>query len=351
LSVEDTNLYAEANAVFMANSSKQIKIPIVLQVSKSKSNRVKWMIAGVANYVYSDKAEGHTPQNTNLWDSSKYIPLTAYATDFVCLNNILSRNMEAKYYFTSSLSNTKNGQSFISGIQSGALKFNYIEEVKFHFFQVPQWEMIVEYFQRNEFNSGWLINNIRRHEDSLTYIPSYIIRASTKPTCVTKYDSSIVARKAVAATHVYNELMNSLCDKCSEKSYGKKVIATYFESPEKIFYQNAQIETEQGQKDVRGFLEGFSKNYSPNSVGSISIDSVMISPLKHSKGQFYVNVSFVESFNGKSGKGQRKKGDARVMEIIFKKENNIWKSYIRKIMFANSLSKDAANNEVPICEN
>jgi hypothetical protein len=55
---------------------------------------------------------------------------------------------------------------FIEGIKEGDLKFVTVNNVKFHFFQVPHWYFEVSYFNRNSMNSGWLISNMMRINDS-----------------------------------------------------------------------------------------------------------------------------------------------------------------------------------------
>jgi len=37
-----------------------------------------------------------------------------------------------------------------------------VNNVKFHFFQVPGWYFELVYFNRNDRNSGWLISNLLR---------------------------------------------------------------------------------------------------------------------------------------------------------------------------------------------
>ena len=42
----------------------------------------------------------------------------------------------------------------------GYLTFQHVREVKYHFLQVDNWVFTVEYFNRNDANSGWLISNL-----------------------------------------------------------------------------------------------------------------------------------------------------------------------------------------------
>jgi len=51
---------------------------------------------------------------------------------------------------------------FTGELKNGNLKFEAVNGVKFHFFQVQGWYFEVSYFNRNENNSGWLISNMIR---------------------------------------------------------------------------------------------------------------------------------------------------------------------------------------------
>jgi hypothetical protein len=47
-------------------------------------------------------------------------------------------------------------------VKDEALKFVSVNNLKFHIFQVPNWYFEVSYFNRNTYNSGWLISNLVR---------------------------------------------------------------------------------------------------------------------------------------------------------------------------------------------
>ena len=51
---------------------------------------------------------------------------------------------------------------FTMEVKNGDLKFETVSNVKFHFFQVPGWYFEISYFNRNDVNSGWLIDNMTR---------------------------------------------------------------------------------------------------------------------------------------------------------------------------------------------
>lgn len=46
-----------------------------------------------------------------------------------------------------------------------SIEFVSVRSTKFHFFQVPNWYFTLEYFNRNESNSGWLISSLKPIKD------------------------------------------------------------------------------------------------------------------------------------------------------------------------------------------
>lgn len=49
---------------------------------------------------------------------------------------------------------------FLYEIQKGNLRFKSVQEIKFHFFQLPGWYFQLSEFKRTGYNSGWLISNL-----------------------------------------------------------------------------------------------------------------------------------------------------------------------------------------------
>jgi hypothetical protein len=49
---------------------------------------------------------------------------------------------------------------FLYELKKGTMKFKYVSEVKFHFFQIPGWYFELAEFNRPGYNTGWLISNL-----------------------------------------------------------------------------------------------------------------------------------------------------------------------------------------------
>jgi hypothetical protein len=51
---------------------------------------------------------------------------------------------------------------FLYEVKKGNLKFKYVSEVRFHFFQLDGWYFELADFNRPGYNTGWLISNLAK---------------------------------------------------------------------------------------------------------------------------------------------------------------------------------------------
>ena len=50
---------------------------------------------------------------------------------------------------------------FVTLVNKGLLTFDYVEETEFYFLQVPDYIFSINYYEREEKNSGWLIKEVK----------------------------------------------------------------------------------------------------------------------------------------------------------------------------------------------
>lgn len=64
---------------------------------------------------------------------------------------------------------------FLYEFKKGYFVFKYVDDLKFHFFQIPGWYFEVEQFVRAEYNSGWLISKLTKiSEEEKSILLKYI---------------------------------------------------------------------------------------------------------------------------------------------------------------------------------
>jgi hypothetical protein len=153
------NWFAEVTASFDYKKEK-VNIIIYLKLEK-QSLGYKWVFSNVYFDKFAKMFE-HVGDTTN----NKLIlhPLS-HEIDFMNINKIFRDEENLDYYLESHYVPDQLAL-FVEEVKSGNLKFESVNNVKFHFFQVPNWYFEVTYFNRNEANSGWLISNLLRVSES-----------------------------------------------------------------------------------------------------------------------------------------------------------------------------------------
>ena len=163
LSFADTNWYSEAKCTFMSNG-KKVEIPLILQIQIAKNHGAKWMIAGVGDNTTFTGQPTNVPGLGDYQPKAinKFIATSSYATNFSELVNTFSDKKNILDYFSPDLLATEKGKKFVNMILQGKLEFKYASDIKFYFYQIPNWVFEVEEFDRKSLNSGWLINDIKK---------------------------------------------------------------------------------------------------------------------------------------------------------------------------------------------
>lgn len=153
------NIIAEARSrVIYKGNPHNISLFLAQEVIRETRN--KWVILDVKgdvfNFLKTDTA------------FIRFIPPSSNETDFMNLKRALEDVSYLQYYAA------KDYQPdfltlFFYLVNTGALKFEYVNEVIYHVVDIPGWSIKVREFNRNELNSGWLIsdlseNNLERYD-------------------------------------------------------------------------------------------------------------------------------------------------------------------------------------------
>jgi len=153
LSLKDTAWFAEVNASFRYKGKK---VDLIMYMKTEVENLgLKWVIANVYFEEFNNLFFTQPLEKEQI----KFIHPMSHELDFMNLRKIFDNNKNIEYYAGQKYS-PDHLTLFIYEIKQGNLTFESVNEVKFHFFQVNNWYFEVSEFNRNSFNSGWLISNI-----------------------------------------------------------------------------------------------------------------------------------------------------------------------------------------------
>ena len=119
----------------------------------------EWVIYDVAFQPFSvafDKKEG---------DQKPFVHPMSHELGFMNLRKAFEKNQGVEQY-TPDDYKPDFLTLFIFLMNQGEMKFNSVSEVKFHFFDINQWYFELSNFNRPGNNTGWLISNLLKINDS-----------------------------------------------------------------------------------------------------------------------------------------------------------------------------------------
>ena len=158
--------FAEVHAKFNYNGETT---PAVLFLSLEKQGLgIKWVITNVYFYpftklFYTDSSATH-----------KFLHPMSHELDFMNLIKVFKDKKDVEYYFDDEFKPDFR-TLFLYEVKRGELKFETVDSVKFHFFQINDWYFEISEFNRSGYNSGWLISNLTKiPEDQKDKLLKYI---------------------------------------------------------------------------------------------------------------------------------------------------------------------------------
>jgi hypothetical protein len=171
----DKNWYAEVSATFTANGQE---VNIILFLTLEKENLgSKWIISNVY-YSYFPHLFPYTDDSVH---QLYFLHPQSHELDFMNLHKALEDPAHIQLYASDDY-RPDYLTLFFYQMKTGQLKFEHIDSVKFHFFQIKNWYFELSYFNRNDTNSGWLISNLKfvNEEDKKELIKSFRLCAADK---------------------------------------------------------------------------------------------------------------------------------------------------------------------------
>ena len=163
----DNDWYAELQCkVFYKNKPQNLKL--ILKVESSRENSFRWsVVSAKANFLSPAKRAGNTPVKRIIipvdMDQNTFYCLSpvSHGIDFTNLDKIFINKAHVSEYIYKGVTSAELTK-LISLIQSSQLKYQQVNRISYHLLQIEGWIVSVDYFNRNEKNSGWLINNLMK---------------------------------------------------------------------------------------------------------------------------------------------------------------------------------------------
>lgn len=146
----DGEYFAEVNTRFLYKG-KNMYVTLYMNLEQD-SLGYKWAIQDVYSEQWNELFSNNDPKRNFLHPMSHEI-------DFMNLHRAFGDTDELQDYASKGYETDYTSILFYL-IKSGDLKFVTVEHLKFHVFQIHGWYFTVEKFERDSYNSGWLISQL-----------------------------------------------------------------------------------------------------------------------------------------------------------------------------------------------
>ena len=121
----------------------------------------KWVIDGVYFEPFYKMLK--QPDNSN-FNNSKFLHPLSHEVGFMNIFRIFNEP-DSLEYFANKEFKPDYLSLFFYEIKNGSLRFKTVKDLKFHFFQIDGWYFELSYFNRDGYNTGWLISNLMEIDD------------------------------------------------------------------------------------------------------------------------------------------------------------------------------------------
>ena len=145
--------YSEISAKFKWKG-QMVDISMIMALEKDGLGS-KWVITN----VFFSEFQKYFPQGELAEREKHFLHPMSHELDFMNIYKIFNNPQTVEYYASTDY-HPDYLTLFFYEIKQGNLKFDHVESVKFHVFQIKNWYFEVSWFNRSGYNSGWLISNL-----------------------------------------------------------------------------------------------------------------------------------------------------------------------------------------------
>ena len=147
------NWFSEVSAKFKWKG-QMVDISMILVLEKEGLGS-KWVLSN----VFFSEFQKYFPQGELAEREKHFLHPMSHELDFMNIYKVFN-DPETVEYYASNEYLPDYLTLFFYEIKQGNLKFDHVESVKFHIFQIKNWYFEVSWFNRSGYNAGWLISNL-----------------------------------------------------------------------------------------------------------------------------------------------------------------------------------------------
>ena len=151
LHFSDTAWFAKVH-LLAEHKGKETVIDCTLKVIQLQEDVFVWTLSS----VYSEELN----INETFFGALNFAP-SVHGTDFMGVRIHLS---DTSWVNKVRVAQAKQS-NFIDMLSMGTIKIKQVQSIKYHFLQIPNWVVSVDYTYRDSDNSGWLIDSLQPAND------------------------------------------------------------------------------------------------------------------------------------------------------------------------------------------
>ena len=153
------NWFSEVSAKFIWKG-QEVDVSLIMALEKEGLGS-KWVLSN----VFFSEFQKYFPQGELTEREKHFLHPMSHELDFMNIYKVFKDPQIIEYYASTDYL-PDYLTLFFYDIKRGNLKFDHVEKVKFHVFQIKNWYFEVSWFNRRGYNSGWLISNLVYLKDS-----------------------------------------------------------------------------------------------------------------------------------------------------------------------------------------
>lgn len=145
--------YSEVSTIFKWKG-KEVNISMIFTIEKENLGS-KWVLTN----IYFSEFNKMFPKGDITEHEKNFLHPMSHELDFMNIHKIFNNPKIVEYYASDSYT-PDYLTLFLYEIKQGNLTFERVNGEKFHIFQIDNWYFEVSWFNREGYNSGWLISNL-----------------------------------------------------------------------------------------------------------------------------------------------------------------------------------------------
>lgn len=161
--------FAEVSTLFSYNG-RSIPVTLYMEIEQAAVGS-KWVIQRAYSSFFDSLYSKTIPVGTD-----SFLHPLSHEIEFMNLGKAF-KSQGSLSPFLAKTRNPDHLTLLLQGWENRKVRFELVEEVVFHFFQVPGWYFEVSHFNRSSYNKGWLISKLTQiEEDKKPVLEAFILK-------------------------------------------------------------------------------------------------------------------------------------------------------------------------------